>query len=70
MLKFRFSHANVQSNRMQFKSFWKDRKFLWFYLKDEADDFNADIESTNNLKSFEYKAKLLVNAAAGGAAFN
>ena len=55
---------------MQFKSFWKDRKFLWFYLKDEADDFNADIESTNNLKSFEYKAKLLVNAAAGGAAFN
>ena len=34
---------------------------LWFYSKDEAIDFKADIENTNNFKSFMYKAKLLEN---------
>ena len=28
---------------------------LWFYLKDEATDFNADIGNTHNFKSFMYK---------------
>ena len=32
---------------------------LWFYSKDEATNFNT----TNNFKSFKYKAKLLENAA-------
>ena len=32
---------------------------LWFYSKDQAIDFNADIANTNNFKSFKYKAKLL-----------
>ena len=32
---------------------------LWFYSKDEATDFNADIVNDNNFKSFKYKAKLL-----------
>ena len=32
---------------------------FWFYSKDEATDFNADIANNNNLKSFEYKTKLL-----------
>ena len=32
---------------------------LWFYLKDEATDFNADIANDNIFKSFKYKAKLL-----------
>ena len=31
---------------------------LWFYLKDEATDFNANIANDNNFKSFKYKAKL------------
>ena len=32
---------------------------LWFYSKDEANDFNPDIINNNNFKSFKYKAKLL-----------
>ena len=38
---------------------------LWFYSKDEATDFNADI-ANNNFKSFDYKAKLLGNTEADG----
>ena len=30
---------------------------LWFYSKDEATDYNADIANDNNFKSFKYKAK-------------
>ena len=39
---------------------------LWFYFKDEAINFNADIVNNNNnsFKSFEYKAKLLGNIVA------
>ena len=37
---------------------------LWFYPKDEATDFNNNIESTDDFKSFEYKTKLLGNAKA------
>ena len=37
---------------------------LWFYSKDEATNFNADIVHDNNFKSFEYLAKLLGNTAA------
>ena len=32
---------------------------LWFCSKDEATNFNSNIENTYNLKSFQYKAKLL-----------
>ena len=32
---------------------------LWFYSKDEANNFNADIANNNAFKSFEYKAKLV-----------
>ena len=34
---------------------------LWIYSKDEATDFNNNIASTGNFKSFKYKAKLLGN---------
>ena len=34
---------------------------LWFYSKDEAPNFNANITDNNNSKSFKYKAKLLEN---------
>ena len=37
---------------------------LWFYSKDEATNSNADNSNDNNLKSFEYKAKLLGNTVA------
>ena len=40
---------------------------LWFYSKDEAIDFNADIANDENFKSIKYKAKLLENTAADGA---
>ena len=40
---------------------------LWFYSKDEATNFNADIANNENFKSFEYKAKLLGNTEADGA---
>ena len=39
---------------------------LWFYSKDEATNFNADIANNDNFKSFKYKAKLLGNTAADG----
>ena len=34
---------------------------FWFYSKDQATDFNADVANNNNFKSFEYKVKLLGN---------
>ena len=34
---------------------------LWSHLKDEETNFNADIQDTNNLKSFNFTAKLLQN---------
>ena len=37
---------------------------LWFYSKDEATAFNADIANTDYFKSFKYKAKLLRNTVA------
>ena len=40
---------------------------LWFCLKDEATNFDADVVNNNNFKSFEYKTKLLGNTAAHGA---
>ena len=30
---------------------------IWFYSKDEATNFNADIANDDNFKSFKYKAK-------------
>ena len=32
---------------------------LWFYSKDEASNFNADIAKNNSFKLFEHKSKLL-----------
>ena len=37
---------------------------LWFYSKDKATKFNADIVNTNAFKCFKYKAKLLENTVA------
>ena len=37
---------------------------LWFYLKEETTNFNVDIASDENFKSFKDKAKLLANTAA------
>ena len=46
---------------------------LWFYSKDEATNFNADIVNKYNFKSFDYKTKLLENTEAdenNGALYN
>ena len=40
---------------------------LWFYSKDDAANFNADIANDNNFRFYNYKTKLLENAAADGA---
>ena len=32
---------------------------LWFYSKDEATNFNNNVENIDNFKSFNYKAELL-----------
>ena len=37
---------------------------LWFYSKDEATNFNADIANDNNFRFFKYKTKLLGNSEA------
>ena len=37
---------------------------LWFYSKDEATNFDADIANTDEFKSFKYKASLSGNTAA------
>ena len=37
---------------------------LWFYSKDEATNFTADIEDNNNFKSFKNKATLSENTEA------
>ena len=37
---------------------------LWFYSKDEATNFNADISGTDNFKSLKYNTKLLENTIA------
>ena len=42
-------------------------RIFWFYSKDEAINFNADIANDNNIKSFKYQAKLLGNTEADGA---
>ena len=39
-------------------SYSKTTGCLWFYLKDEATNFNADIANDNNFKSFKDKTNL------------
>ena len=39
---------------------------LLLYSKGEAIDFNADIENTDDFKSFKYKDKLIQNTVAKG----
>ena len=40
---------------------------LWFYSKDEAVNFNANIADNDNFKSLKYKAELLQKPKADGA---
>ena len=37
---------------------------LWFYSKDKATNFNANVANDNNFTSFKYEAKLLGNTEA------
>ena len=39
---------------------------LWFYSKDEVNNFNNNIVNTNNFKSFKYKTKLFEDTVADG----
>ena len=51
----------IQQNIAQISS---NNKTLWFYSKDEANNFDNNIVNTNNFKSFKNKAKLLENTVA------
>ena len=59
--KVRFIHTNAQFNRISSSNYSETLGSLWFYSKDDAADFNNNIENTNDFKSFMYKAKLLGN---------
>ena len=51
---------------MQSSNYSETSGSLWFYSKDEAPSFNADIANDNNFKSFKYKAKFLESPEADG----
>ena len=52
-------------NLIEYSSkFSETKRSLWFYSKDEATNFNADIANTNNFQAFKYKAELLGNTDA------
>ena len=40
---------------------------LWFYSKDEAVNFTANIVGNNNFQSFKYKTRFIGNTVADGA---
>ena len=40
---------------------------LWFYSKDEAVNFTANIVGNNNFQSFIYKTRFIGNTVADGA---
>ena len=55
-------------NLLEYSSNYSDAAGSFrFYSKDEATNFNANIEDDNAFKSFKYKAKLLRNTEADGA---
>ena len=61
--RFRFSQPKY--NLIEHSSNYSETtRSLWFYSKDEATNFNADIANNDSFKSFRYKAKLLGNTAA------
>ena len=49
---------------LNFSNYSETAGSLWFYSKDEATHFNADITNENNVKPFEYNAKLSENTVA------
>ena len=52
-------------NLIEYSSNYLERTgSLWFHLKHEATNVNADIANDNNFKSFAYQAKLVGNAVA------
>ena len=52
-------------NLIEYSSNYSEtRGSLQFYSKDEATDFNNNIANTDDLKSFNYKTKLLENTVA------
>ena len=55
-------------NLLQYSSNYSDiTGSLWFYSKDEAVNFNADIVDDNNFKSFDNHFKLFGNTVVDGA---
>ena len=52
---------------IEYHSNYPETGNLWFYSKDEAANFNADIECTDDFKFFKYKTKLIGNTVAEGA---
>ena len=49
------------SNLIEYSSNYSETTgSLWFYSKDESNNFNVSIAKANDFKSFKYKAKFLV----------
>ena len=54
-------------NLLEYSSNYSDRTGnLWFYSKNEAINFNPNIEDNNAFKSFKGYAKLVGKTVAGG----
>ena len=54
-------------NLLEYSSNYSDRTgSLWFYSKNEAINFNLNIEDNNAFKSFKGYAKLVGETVAGG----
>ena len=53
-------------NLIEYSSIYSETtECLWFYSKEEAIDFNANIANTSDFKSHIYKARLVENKADG-----
>ena len=54
-------------NLLEYSSNYSETaRSLWFYSRDEAINFNADVAYNNHFESVQYKAKLLGNTVTDG----
>ena len=64
MLTIQIQSCQIYSLTEYSPNYSKTTGNLWFCSKNEATDFNVDIASANNFKSFKYNDKLIGNTVA------